>query len=382
MPFELCNALGTFQPCMMAIFSDMVERTIEVFMDDFSIVGVSFYDCLENLRAVLMRFEETNLVLNWEKCHFMVREGIVLGHKISARGIEVDIAKVEVIELPPPTSVKGIWSFLGDAGFYKRFIKDFSKIAKPLSNLLMQGVVFTFDEQCNQAFMTLKEKLISAPIIVTPDWASPFALMCDASDFAVAAVLGHKKDKVFRAIYYASRTLNEAQLNYATTEKELLAIVFAFNKFRPYLIGNKVIVHTNHSTIKYLMDKKDVKPRLIRWVLMLQEFDLEIKDKKGTKNLVADHLCRLEGPINEVQINNNFPDEQLLAMSEVSPVPWFADYVNYLVAKVIPPEFTYQQKKKFFSELRHYYWEEPILYRHCADQVIRRCVPEKRWVAS
>ena len=163
----------------------------------------------------------------------MVRERIVLSHKISARGNEVDIAKVEVIEkLPPPTSVKGIRSNLGHAGFYKRFIKEFSKIAKPLSNLLVQGVVFNFDEQCNQAFLTLKEKLISTLIVVTPDWASPFELMCDASDFVVGAVLGQKKDKFFRAIHYASRTLNEAKLNYATTEKELLAIVFAFDKFR------------------------------------------------------------------------------------------------------------------------------------------------------
>ena len=183
-------------------------------------MGLSFDDCLETLRAVLRRCEETNLVINWEKCHFMVREGIALGHKISAMGIEVDIEKVEVIEkLPPPTFVKRIRSFLGQAGFYRQFIKEFSKIAKPLSNLLMQGVVFTFDEQCKQAFMTLKGKLISAPIVVTPDWASPFELMCDASDFAVGAVLGQNKDKVFLAIYYASRTLNEAQLNYATTEK-------------------------------------------------------------------------------------------------------------------------------------------------------------------
>ena len=138
-------------------------------------------------------------------------------------------------------------------------------------------------------------KLISTPIVVTPDWASLFELMCDASDFAVGAALGQKKDRVFRAIYYASRTLNEVQLNYATTEKELLAIVFEFDKFRPYLIGNKVIIHTDHSDIKYLMDKKDAKPRLIRWVLMLQEFDLEIKDKNGTKNLVANLLSRLEG---------------------------------------------------------------------------------------
>ena len=326
---------------------------------------------------MLARCEETNLVLNWEKCHFMVQEGIVLGHRISARGIEVDRAKIEAIEkLPPPSSVKGIRSFLGHAGFYKRFIKDFSQIAKPLSNLLVQGIPFEFDSQCLQAFTVLKDKLISAPIVVAPDWSFPFELMCDASDYAIGAVLGQKREKIFQVIYYASRTLNDAQLNYATTEKELLAIVFAFDKFRPYLIGNKVVVHTDHSAIKYLMTKKDAKPRLIRWVLLLQEFDVEIKDKKGTENLVADHLSRLEGTREDVPVNDEFPDEKLFAIEDKREVPWFADYVNYLVAKVIPPEFNYQQKKRFFAHLKHYYWEEPILYRHCADKVIRRCVPE------
>ena len=133
--------------------------------------------------------------------------------------------------------------------------------------------------------------------------------MCDASNFAIGAVLGRKRERIFQVIYYASRTLNDPQLNYATTEKELLAIVFAFDKFQPYLISNKVIVHTNYSAIKYLMTKKDAKPRLIKWVLLLQEFDLEIKDKKGTGNLVADHLSRLEGPSKEIQINDEFPDE-------------------------------------------------------------------------
>ena len=160
--------------------------------------------------------------------------------------------------------------------------------------------------------------------------------MCHVSDYVVGAVLGQEKDRVFYAIYYASRTLNEAQLNYATIEKELLAIVFAFDKFRPYLIGNKVIVHTDHSAIKYLLTKKDAKSRLIRWVLLLQEFDVEIKDKKGIGNLVEDHISRLEGQKNEVQINDNFRDEQLLAISDSSLVPWFVDYVNFLVAKITP----------------------------------------------
>ena len=155
---------------MMVVFSDMVEKIIEVFMDDFSVLGDSFDNCLENLRSVLIRCEETNLVLNWEKCHFMVQEGIVLGLRISARGIEVDKAKIEAIEkLPPPSSVKGIRSFLGHVGFYRRFIKDFSRIAKSLSNLLVQGTPFEFDEQCVRAFSILKDKLVSIPIIVAPD---------------------------------------------------------------------------------------------------------------------------------------------------------------------------------------------------------------------
>ena len=161
--------------------------------------------------------------------------------------------------------------------------------------------------------------------------------MCDASDYAIGVVLGQKKDKAFQVIYYAIQTLNDAQLNYATTEKELLAIVFAFDKFSLYLVGNRVIVHTDHLAIKYLMTKKDAKPRLIRWVLLLQEFNLEIKDKKGTENLVADHLSRLEGLSKEIQINDDFPDKQVFVIEDKNPVPWFIDLVNYLVVRVLPP---------------------------------------------
>ena len=190
MPFGLCNAPGTFQRCMMAIFLDMVEKSIEVFMDDFSVIGSTFDDCLHNLTLVLKRCMETNLVLNWEKCHFMVREGIVLGHRVSGRGIEVDRDKIEIIEkLPPPTSVKGVWSFLGHVGFYRRFSQYFS-IVSNLSNLLRQGVPFEFNEPCMNAFELLKKKLTSAPIVVAPDWNLPFELMCDANDFVVGVVLG------------------------------------------------------------------------------------------------------------------------------------------------------------------------------------------------
>jgi hypothetical protein len=176
---------------MMAIFSDMVEQIIEIFMDDFSVFGTSFDDCLAKLALVLERCEKTNLILNWEKCHFMVKEGIVLGHRISEKGIEVDRAKIEAIDkLLPPTTVKGVRSFLGHAGFYRRFIKDFSKISKPLCSLLLKDIKFQFDEECKTAFMLLKKKLVTAPIVIAPDWEKPFELMCDASDYAVGAVLG------------------------------------------------------------------------------------------------------------------------------------------------------------------------------------------------
>ncbi|XP_073020019.1 LOW QUALITY PROTEIN: uncharacterized protein [Primulina eburnea] len=350
MPFGLCNAPATFQRCMMAIFHDKIEDFIEIFMDDFSVFGSSFDTCLINLSKVLERCEESNLVLNWEKCHFMVREGIVLGHKISEHGIEVDKAKIEVIEkLPAPTNIRGVRNFLGHAGFYRRFIKDFSCISKPLTNLLIKDVKFDFSDECVQAFQVLKEKLITTPVMIAPDWGSPFEVMCDASDTALGAVLGQKRDKCIHVIYYASMTLSAAQLNYATTEKELLAVVFALDKFRSYLIGSKVVVHTDHSALKYLMAKKDAKPRLIRWILLLQEFDLDIIDRKGTENQVADHLSRLENPSSgNAIIRDDFPDEQLFA---IDSLPWYADFVNYLSSKFIPPHFTYQQKKKFFSDL-------------------------------
>nr|GFA52143.1 hypothetical protein [Tanacetum cinerariifolium] len=286
MPFGLCNAPGTFQRCMMAIFYDMIEKTMDVFMEDFFVFGNSFQSCLSHLERMLKRCEDANLCLNWEKSHFMVKEGIVLGHKISNQGIEVDKAKVDVItKIPHPTTVKGIRSFLGHAGFYRRFIKDFSKIAKPMTRILEKD----------------------APFIFSPD------------DFAIGAVLGQRQDNHFRPIHYASKTMIEAKSKYTTTEKEMLAVVYAFEKFRSYLILNKSIVYTDHSALKYLFQKKDSKARLLQWVLLLQEFTFKVIDTKGAENLAADHLSRLENPNQNVldpkEINESFPLETLNLVS-------------------------------------------------------------------
>ena len=373
--FGLCGAPATFQRCMVSIFSDMIENGIEVFMDDFSISGDSFDECLQILTHALDRCLETNLVLNYEKCHFMVQEGIVLGHIVSRKGIEVDKAKVDIIaSLPYPSNVKDVRSFLGHAGFYRRFIKDFSKVALPLSSLLQKDVEFKIDEKCKVAFDRLKEALTSAPIIKAPDWSLPFEIMCDASNYAVGAVLGQKVDKRSHVIYYASRTLNSAQVNYTTTEKELLAIVFALDKFRSYLLGYKVIVYTDHAALRHLLAKKESKPRLIRWILLLQEFDLEIKDKIGAENLVADHLSRLVREEDTSPLQELFPDEHLFRIQ--TEVPWYADLVNYIVCKTFPNGMPKYQREKLRSEAKHYIWDDPYLWKHCADQVLRRCVPE------
>nr|GEZ77765.1 reverse transcriptase domain-containing protein [Tanacetum cinerariifolium] len=330
MPFGFCNALGTFQRCMLVIFHDMVEKTMEVFMDDFSVLGNSFENCLSRLDKMLQRCKDTNLSLNWEKSHFMVKEGIVLGHKISKNGIEVDRAKVHVIaKLPHPTTVK------------------------------------------------------EAPILIALNWDLPFELMCDASDFAIGAVLRKRHEKHFKPIHYASKMMNDVESNYTTIEKEMLAILYAFEKFRSCLIMNKSIVHMDHSALKYLFAKKDAKARLLRWVVLIQEFDFKVLDIKGAENLAADHLSRLENPYENVLdpngINETFPLETLsmVTFRGDSNAPWFADFANYHAGNFIVKGMTSQQKNKFFKDVKHYFWDDPFLFKICADQVIRWCMHGK-----
>ncbi|CAM8889844.1 unnamed protein product [Rhodiola kirilowii] len=374
MSFGLCNAPGTFQRVVTSIFSVMIGAFIEVFMDDFTVHGDTFEACLRNLDTVLERCVSMNLVLNYEKCHFMVTHGVVLGHIVSKEGMEVDKAKIDVImTLPYPSTVRDIKSFLGHVSFYRRFIKDFSKKALPLSSLLQKDVPFEFTKECKEAFDELKSALTSTPIIRAPDWSKGFEIMCDASDYAVGAVLGQRDEKKPVVIYYASRTLDSAQRNYSTTKKELLAVVFALEKFRSYLFGTKVIVYSDHAAIRYLMTKKEAKPRLIRWILLLQEFDVEIKDKKGIENTIADHLSRIVREEEPGAITETFPDEHLYALS--GQAPWYAPLVNFLVGGTFPPSYTKAQCMKLKHEARFYIWDDPYLWKIGSDQLLRRCIP-------
>ncbi|XP_073137049.1 uncharacterized protein [Henckelia pumila] len=218
----------------------------------------------------------------------------------------------------------------------------------PMCKLLKKYVTFEFDDSCKNSFYKLKESFTSAPIIQPPDWSKPFEIMCDASDYAVGVVLGQKYGKSSHSIYYASRILNDAQRNYSTTDKELLAVVFALEKFRSYLLGAKVIFYSDYAALCFLMAKKEEKPRLIIWILLLSEFDLEIKDKRGTENRVADHLSRLDID-EELNLQEEFPDEQLFSASTV--LPWYAHIVNYLVTNGFPSEFSKVQRDKIFCTI-------------------------------
>ncbi|GKA78166.1 DNA-directed DNA polymerase [Tanacetum coccineum] len=241
---------------------------------------------------MLKRCEDANFVLNWEKCHFMVKEGIILGHKISMSRIEVDRAKVDVIaKLPYPITVKGVISFLGHAGFYRRFIQDFSKISRPMTHLLAKETPFVFSKECVEAFNALKRKLTEAPILVAPDWDLPFEIMCDASDFEVGAVLGQRAE-----------------------------------------------------------------------------------------NLAANHLSRLENPyqskLEKKEITEIFPLETLgmVTFHGDDSTPWFDDFANYHAGNFVMKGMSSQQKKKFFKDVKHYFWDDPYLFKVCVNQVIWRCV--------
>ena len=216
---------------------------------------------------------------------------------------------------------------------------------------MVNDVPFVFFDDCLHAFEKLKQTLISAPIIHPPDWSLPFKLMCDASDYAIGAVLGKRRDGKLHAIYYASKTLNEAQVNYPTTEKELLVVVYPLEKFRSYLIGSKIIEYTDHSALKFLLSKKDAKRRLIRWILLLQEFELQIIDKMAVENSVADHLSRLvlDKVSGAPDINDFFPDDQLMSLVAVDETPWFADIANYLASGVLPTGLFAHYSKKLIS---------------------------------
>lgn len=300
MPFGLKNAPSTFQRVMNNMLRGLQNETCLVYLDDIIIFSTSLQEHIERLREVFERLRQSNFKVQLDKSEFLHKEVAYLGHKITCEGVKPNPEKIESVKnFPIPKTQKEIKSFLGLAGYYRRFIKDFAKITKPLTICLKKGAKVTHNEAFIKSFEHLKELLINAPILKYPDFSKPFVLTTDASNIALGAVLSQGNPPNDQPIAYASRTLNETEQKYSTIEKELLGIVWACKYFRPYLYGQKFKIYTDHRPLVWLFNLKEPNSKLVRWRLRLEEFDYEIIYKKGSLNTNADALSRI--PINALE---------------------------------------------------------------------------------
>lgn len=292
MPFGLCNAPATFQNLMDNLLRPLQSKCF-VYMDDIIVIGSSFKEHLENLDAVFSVLRNANLVVNWEKSTFFNRELEFLGYVVGQGVLKPTPSKVEAVaSFPAPRTVRQVRSFIGMCAWYKRLIPSFSDLTEPLTRLLHKGVTFEWGKEQCDVFEKLKSILSSSPIVHCPDFSLPFELQCDASNVGLGAIVLQRVKKEERVVAYASRTLNTAERNYSTTEKELCAILFAIEKFRPYVEGSHFRVITDHSCLQWLRSVKNPSGRLARWILQLQQFDFEVVHRKGRLMTVVDCLSR------------------------------------------------------------------------------------------
>ena len=293
MPFGLCNAPATFQRLMEKILKDMLTKICLVYLDDVIIFGKSFEEMLENLSKVFRRIREANLRINPEKCVFFRKNVKYLGHIISAEGVVTDPEKISAVkDWPVPHTKKQLRSFLGFCSYYRKFVKGFSFISKPLYALTEDKVKFSWGEECQNAFDELKRVLSFSPMLSFPREEEKFILDTDASNIGIGAVLSQKQDGKERVIAYFSRVLNKAERNYCVTRRELLAIVEAIKAFRHYLLGQKFLIRTDHVSLRWLLSFRDLEGQLARWLERLQQFEFEIVFRKGQFHGNADGLSR------------------------------------------------------------------------------------------
>jgi hypothetical protein len=289
MSFGLNNAPAYFMYLMNSVFMTELDKFVVVFIDDILIYSKNDEEHAGHLRIVLQRLRDHKLYAKFSKCEFWLDSVKFLGHTISKEGISVDASKVqEVMDWKPPKTVHQIRSFLGLAGYYRRFIPDFSRIAKSMTELLKKGVKFVWSEDCEKAFHTLRQHLTTAPVLVQPDNSQPFEVFCDASSTGLGCVLMQEN----RVIAYASRSLRPHEVNYPTHDLELAAVVHALKIWRHYLMGNRCNIFTEHKSLKYIFTKSELNMRQRRWLELIKDYDIEVHYHPGKANVVADALSR------------------------------------------------------------------------------------------
>jgi len=343
-------------------------------MDDFTPYGDDFDSALDTMEKVLQRCIATRLCLSHEKCYMMMTKGLILGHYISAAGIQVDPAKIQIILLiPTPTTQTKVRNFLGFYGYYRRFIEHFLHIAAPLY-ALTGNVDFLWTKKYDRVFQGLKRLVSTSPVLRGPNWKLPFQISSNASNTAIGAILGQEEDKKPYAIYYISKNLSPTKLHYTITEKEFLVVIHAVNKFRHYITGYPIILYTDHSTVKYLANKPITNDRITRWLIFLQEFDITIKDRLGKENPVAKFLSRMPRPVDAEAVEDQFPDEHLFVVTVKTP--WYVDVAKYLAVGKLPKHLTPNERKQIVHRSARFYWIGGYLFHTGVDMHIRRCIWE------
>jgi hypothetical protein len=289
MSFGLTNAPAYFMYLMNSVFMNELDKFVVVFIDDILIYSKNEAEHAKHLRIVLQRLRDHKLYAKFSKCEFWLDSVKFLGHTISQNGISMDPSKVqEVMDWKPPKSVHQIRSFLGLVGYYRRFILDISRIAKPMTELLKKGVKFVWSEECDKTFHTLREHLTSAPVLTQPDMSKAFEVFCDASGTGLGCVLMQEN----RVVAYASLALRPHEKNYPTHDLELAAVVHALKLWRYYLMGNRCNIYTDHKSLKYIFTLSDLNMRQRRWLELIKDYDLEVHYHPGKANVVADALSR------------------------------------------------------------------------------------------
>jgi hypothetical protein len=303
MPFGLTNAPATFQRLMDRVFYDIKDKYVLVYLDDINIYSSTFEEHMQHLKEVLERFRRANLKLNLDKCHFCKREISFLGHLVNEEGIKPDPTKVDKVKnFPIPTNTTELRGFIGLASYYRRFVQDFATIVEPMNRLLRKDIPFIWNEACGKAFEFLKEKLTTAPILIYPDFSKPFILHTDASYQGLGAVLAQEDAEGHEhVVAYASRSLVGAEYNYAATEIECLASVWAMKYFRPYIYMGEFTLVTDHSALQWMMNNPTPSKRMTRWILTISDYPFKVCFRKGKKHQNADALSRLSQPNNQQQ---------------------------------------------------------------------------------
>jgi len=370
LPFGLCNAPATFSRGMHEVFRDLLDSFVVIFLDDILIFSRSLEEHEQHVRVVLERLRQHELYANPEKSKFFRSELVFLGHKVSADGIQVDESKTKAIqEWPIPQTVTEVKAFLGLASYYRKFVRNFSHIAAPLTNLTSVKKKFQWTPEAEAAFRRLKEALLSPPILQLPDPNKPFAVMTDASEYAIGAVLLQDQGQGVRPCAYLSRKLQSAERNYAAYERECLAIIHALKSWSIYLEGQHFTILTDHSSLQYLKSQSRLSKRQARWIEILQEHDYDIRHVKGSENIVADALSRRSDHQTlaalGVTVTEIDPDTKRLLAEGYVQDPYFEEILRAL-----------QQQPSQEHRLQRFALQEQLLYFVEDPEHPRLCVPK------